>query len=98
MKSKYSLKNRRVGILGMAFKANVDDIRDSLSFRLSKILKFSGADVMCSDEFAASPDFVSKEEITAKCETVIIAAPHSVYSKIKYPDHVDLIDIWKISQ
>ena len=98
MKSKYPLKNRKVGILGMAFKANVDDIRDSLSFRLSKILKFSGADVMCSDEFAASPDFVSKEEIISKCETVIIAAPHSVYSEIKYPDHVDLIDIWKISQ
>jgi len=97
MKSKYTLKNRTVGILGMAFKANVDDIRDSLSFRLSKILKFSGANVMCTDEFASNPDFVSKEEILSKCETVIIAAPHSAYSKIKFPDNVDLIDIWKIS-
>ena len=98
MKSKYSLNDRKVGILGMAFKANVDDIRDSLSFRLSKILKFSGANVMCSDEFASSSDFVSKEEIIANCETVIIAAPHSAYKDIKYPSNVDLIDIWKITQ
>ena len=98
LKSKYSLNNRKVGILGMAFKANVDDVRDSLSFRLSKILKFSGAEVICSDEFAENPEFVSKEEIIAKCETVIVAAPHSVYSEIQYPDHIDLIDIWKISQ
>jgi len=98
MKSKYSLNDRKVGILGMAFKANVDDIRDSLSFRLSKILKFSGANVMCSDEFASSSDFVSKEEIIANCETVIIAAPHSAYKNIKYPSNVDLIDIWKITQ
>ena len=98
MKAKYALNNRKVGILGMAFKANVDDIRDSLSFRLLKILKFSGANVMCSDEFASNPDFVSKEEIIANCETVLIAAPHSAYKDIKYPSNVDLIDIWKITQ
>ena len=98
MKSKYSLNDRKVGILGMAFKANVDDIRYSLSFRLSKILKFSGANVMCFDEFASRSAFVSKEEIIANCETVIIAAPHSAYKGIKYPSNVDLIDIWKITQ
>jgi UDP-N-acetyl-D-mannosaminuronic acid dehydrogenase len=98
MKAKYPLSNRKVGILGMAFKANVDDIRDSLSFRLSKILKFSGANVMCSDEFASNPDFVSKEEIVANCETILIGAPHSTYKDIKYPNNIDLIDIWKITQ
>jgi UDP-N-acetyl-D-mannosaminuronic acid dehydrogenase len=95
MKSRYELKNRKVGILGMAFKADVDDIRDSLSFRLSKILKFSGAQVLCSDEFANNPEFVTKEEIVEKCETIIIAAPHSQYADLKFVDSTDVIDIWK---
>ena len=97
MKAKYDLKKRKVGILGMAFKADVDDIRDSLSFRLSKILKFSGAEVFCSDEFAQSPDFVSKEEILDNCQTVIIAAPHSNYNDLQFPESIDVVDIWKTS-
>ena len=36
---KYNLKNKVVGILGMAFKANIDDSRNSLSYKLRKILK-----------------------------------------------------------
>ena len=79
----------------MAFKADVDDIRDSLSFRLSKILRFSGAQVFCSDEFAHNPEFVTKEEIIKNCETVIIAAPHSSYKDLKFSDSTDVIDIWK---
>lgn len=94
MKAKYDLNKRKIGILGMAFKADVDDTRDSLSFRLSKLLKFSGAEVFCSDEFAQNPDFVTKEEIIDNCETIIIAAPHSNYNNLKFPDSIDVVDIW----
>ena len=96
MKSKYKLNKRKVGILGMAFKANVDDVRDSLSFKLSKMLKFNGADVLCSDEFVSNPEFVSKEELVSKCETIIIGAPHSSYVNLEIPPNVEVIDIWKI--
>jgi len=96
MKSKYKLNKRKVGILGMAFKANVDDVRDSLSFKLSKMLKFNGADVLCSDEYASNPEFVSKEELVSKCETIIIGAPHSLYVNLEIPPNVEVIDIWKI--
>ena len=34
-----SLKNKAVGLLGMAFKANIDDTRSSLSFKLKKLLE-----------------------------------------------------------
>ena len=47
---KYDLSKTKVGILGMAFKADVDDIRDSLSFKLGKVLRFHGAKVFYSDE------------------------------------------------
>jgi UDP-N-acetyl-D-mannosaminuronic acid dehydrogenase len=97
MKAKYDLNKRKVGILGMAFKADVDDTRDSLSFRLAKILKFSGAEVFCSDEFAQNPDFVTKEEIIDNCKTVIIGAPHSNYNDLKFPKSIDVLNIWKTS-
>ena len=32
----YNIKNKVVGILGMAFKSDVDDVRDSLSLKLIK--------------------------------------------------------------
>lgn len=96
MKAKYKLNKRKVGILGMAFKANVDDIRDSLSFKILKILKFNGAEVLCSDEYASKPEFVSKEELVSKCETIIIGVPHSSYENFKIPSNVEVIDIWKI--
>ena len=96
MKAKYDLNKRRIGILGMAFKANVDDIRDSLSFKLLKILKFNGAEVICSDEYAQNSDFVSKEELISKCETVIIGVPHSSYANLKISSELEIIDIWNI--
>ena len=94
IKTKKELNKRKIGILGMAFKANVDDIRDSLSFKLSKILKFHGAEVFCSDEYVSNSEFVSKEEIIEKCETIIIGVPHSPYKSLEIPDHIEVIDIW----
>ena len=97
MKNQYDLNRRKVGILGMAFKANVDDIRDSLSFKLSKILKFNGAEVLCSDEFIKNPEFFDKKELISKCETIIIGVPHSSYEDLKFPPNIEIINIWDSS-
>jgi UDP-N-acetyl-D-mannosaminuronic acid dehydrogenase len=90
------LREKKVGILGMAFKADIDDIRDSLSYKLVKILKFYGASVFCSDEFVKDPAFVTKEELITTCPTVIVGAPHSAYKGIKIPKETYLIDLWGI--
>jgi UDP-N-acetyl-D-mannosaminuronic acid dehydrogenase len=39
LKQRHKLDETRVGILGMAFKADIDDIRDSLSYKLGKVLR-----------------------------------------------------------
>ncbi|MGE0760239.1 MAG: nucleotide sugar dehydrogenase [Pirellulaceae bacterium] len=89
-----SLQGRKVGILGMAFKRDVDDTRDSLSYKLAKLLRFHGADVLCSDEFADRPEFVSKEQLVQESEIIIVGAPHSAYSHLTIPSHIEVVDIW----
>ena len=49
MKRKYPLSEMVVGLLGMAFKADCDDTRSSLSYKLKKILKLVAADVLTTD-------------------------------------------------
>ncbi len=91
-----SLKNKNIGILGMAFKAEVDDIRDSLSFKLKKILLSNNANVFCSDEYYEDASFVSKEEIIKKCSIIIIAAPHKNYKKINFNKTQHVVDVWNL--
>ena len=90
------LEGTRFGILGMAFKADIDDIRDSLSYKLGKVLRFHGADVCYSDEFASDPTFVTKEELLACAEVVIVGVPHSAYKTLKVPAGVEVIDLWAV--
>jgi UDP-N-acetyl-D-mannosaminuronic acid dehydrogenase len=92
------LAQTRVGILGMAFKADVDDIRDSLAYKIGKILRFHGAKVLYSDEFAADATFVSKEELIAGSDVVIVGVPHSSYGHLKFPPGMDVINLWNIGK
>jgi len=96
LQQKYDLSKTKVGILGMAFKADIDDIRDSLSYKLGKILRFHGATVFYSDEFAQDSTFIPKEELLAKSEVVIVGVPHSIYKEIVIPPETDVIDVWGI--
>ncbi len=97
-KKGFELMNTRVGLLGMAFKAETDDIRDSLSYKLAKILKFHGAAVVCSDEYVKDPTFVTKEEVIQTCRILIIAAPHAAYTDLRIPEESHLVDIWNIAR
>ena len=98
LRKKYDLSKSKIGILGMAFKADIDDIRDSLSFKLGKILRFHGAKVYYSDEYAKNPDFVSKEELIKKSDVVIVAIPHSAYKGLVLPRKIEVVDLWGVTK
>ena len=91
-----ALPKATVGVLGVTFKAESDDIRDSLAFKLIKILKFRGARVVCSDEYFKHPDHVSKEALVACSDAVIIGAPHRAYRRLAFPKGKKVVDIWGI--
>ncbi|MBI3402968.1 MAG: nucleotide sugar dehydrogenase [Acidobacteria bacterium] len=96
LRRRYDLAQTRVGILGMAFKADIDDTRDSLSYKLGKILRFHGAQVGYSDEFATDPTFVSKEQLVQSSDVVIVGVPHAAYRTLAIPATVDVVDVWGV--
>ena len=96
LREKYDLSKTKVGILGMAFKADIDDIRDSLSYKLGKILRFHGAEVFYSDEYAKDPTFITKDKLIKESDIIIIGVPHSVYKGLKIRRRVKVVDLWGI--
>jgi len=95
LKDRYSLRNKTVGILGMAFKADSDDKRESLSYKLKKILEIEAKKVLCSDVYIREEGFVSAQELIRNSDIVILGAPHKRYKR--YKDLISnkiLVDVW----
>ncbi len=93
LEQRYQLQAMTVGILGMAFKADSDDTRSSLSYKLKRILRFKAAQVICHDPFVRDDgDLVSLEEILARSDLLLLATPHPQYRNIT--TNVPLVDIW----
>jgi len=93
MKNKYDLTKKTVGILGMAFKGNNDDPRESLSYKLKKKLEVEAETVLCNDPYIKDPRFVALDEIKQKADIVVLATPHTVYAEENWNGKV-VIDMW----
>ena len=93
---KTKISGSRVGILGMAFKAESDDIRDSLSYKLKKVLEFQGADVSCSDEYVQDSTFVSRDALLQHCDALIVGVPHDAYRRLKPRPGQVVMDVWGV--
>ena len=79
------LANKRVAILGMAFKAESDDKRDSLSYKLKKLLEVEALEVLCTDPYISDPGFVPLENAVRNADMIIVGAPHKVYRDLEIP-------------
>lgn len=99
LKKKEPLRKKKIGILGMAFKGDIDDVRESLAFKLRKLLMFEGAQVFCSDEFwdgnqfIEKSEFLTKEELLRQCDIIVIGAPHTAYKRLNFSGKT-IVDIW----
>ena len=79
----------------MAFKQNIDDTRDSLSFKLKKLLELNMYKVIVSDYLISEYSY-SEQLLIKKCDAVIIAVPHDRYFNLKIPKNKFVIDTWGI--
>jgi UDP-N-acetyl-D-mannosaminuronic acid dehydrogenase len=94
LKARHPLDRMTVGLLGMAFKADSDDPRESLSYKLKKALDYEAAGVLCTDVYIKDPTFLSLDETVARSDLLILGAPHREYRQFKFPEAKPMIDIW----
>jgi UDP-N-acetyl-D-mannosaminuronic acid dehydrogenase len=100
-----SLRGRKVAVLGLAFKRDTDDERDSLSHKLIRLLERELADVVVHDPFVPGFD-TSLDEVLTGVNVVIVATNHSAYSNpaifasITAHAQIDclIVDPWNVFQ
>ncbi len=74
------IKNTPIALLGLSYKANVGDLRESPSLTIRKILEEKQADIIAYDPyFPEYSDVQSLEEALGKALAVLIAADHKVF-------------------
>lgn len=102
VKEKTDLKNKKAVILGASFKRNIDDIRNSLSFKLKKALLREQCEVIMHDPNIEEYN-LDLELVLDKADIVFIAMNHDEYKilnkeflrKLVNPDCV-VCDIWNM--
>jgi UDP-N-acetyl-D-mannosaminuronic acid dehydrogenase len=90
------LLGKRIGILGMAFKGESDDPRDSLSFKLRRLLQWEGAEVLCTDPYVVDDEFLPLYAVLERADILVVGAPHNTYRELDLGGK-PLVDVWGLS-
>jgi UDP-N-acetyl-D-mannosaminuronic acid dehydrogenase len=75
-----SLRERKVAVLGLAFKRDTDDERDSLSHKLVRLLERELADVAVHDPVVRTPT-ASFDDAVSGASVVVVATNHSAFER-----------------
>jgi len=95
LEDRFDLAELRVGILGMAFKGGSDDSRDSLAYKLRKILTLKARETLCTDPYIADDRFLPLEDVLKRADLLVIAAPHPDYAELDTDKPV--VDMWGLT-
>jgi UDP-N-acetyl-D-mannosaminuronic acid dehydrogenase len=94
LRRRYNLSQMTVGLLGMAFKSEIDDIRASLSYKFKKVLKGIARDVLATDPLVTvDPDLLPLDDVIARSDILILCTPHSVYKTANLKGK-PVVDVW----
>ena len=94
LKRRVNLRDKSVGLLGMTFKADCDDTRDSLSFKLKHLLMLEAKEVLLHDPFLEGPEYYPLDTVVERADVLVIGVPHSEYRGLRIPRGKIVEDIW----
>src|SRR3989440_2730016 len=93
-----SLRDSKVAVLGLTFKRDSDDVRDSLSFKLIRLLERELAHVSRHDPHVPA-ESEPLDTALAGADAVVIATNHSAYESLlaHVPKSALLVDPWNVT-
>ena len=96
-KQKKALNGSKVLVMGLAYKNDIDDYRESPSFKVIELLEKNGAEVIVNDPFCDTARYKDKtyysvdwKEVIDDSDIVVITTGHTVY------DYEDIVDRAKV--
>jgi UDP-N-acetyl-D-mannosaminuronic acid dehydrogenase len=91
---RYDLSRMTIGLLGMAFKAEIDDTRASLSYKVKKALLPLADAILTTDPFVTTdPELLPLDDVIARSDLLILCAPHSAYRELDFAGK-PVVDVW----
>jgi UDP-N-acetyl-D-mannosaminuronic acid dehydrogenase len=94
IKCRFDLIHMTIGLLGMAFKAESDDTRASLSYKFKKVLSGQARRILTTDPFVTTdPELIPLDETIANSDLLILCAPHAAYAQADFKGK-PVFDVW----
>ncbi len=94
VQNQYNLGELTVGLLGMAFKADIDDTRASLSYKLKNMLTVRARKVLTTDPYVKDdPGLINLDQVIAQSDLLFLCVPHSQYKDLIVGE-TPVIDVW----
>jgi UDP-N-acetyl-D-mannosaminuronic acid dehydrogenase len=94
LRQQQKLRDKVVAVLGMAFKSESDDKRESLSYKLRKLLMVEAREVLCTDPYVVDEKLVSLDAAVEQADVIVLGAPHSVYRDLQFSEDKVIVDVW----
>lgn len=94
LRREHDLSKMTIGLLGMAFKAESDDPRASLSYKFKKVLTGYARAVLTTDPFVTDdPALLPLDEVVARSDILILCTPHAAYRTADLKGK-PVVDVW----
>ncbi len=84
-----AISNPTIGILGVAYKKNVDDARETPAARIAELFseKFQ---VLMTDEHVKQDDLKSLEQVLSTCSVIVLVTDHDQYAEINFSEYPNI--------
>lgn len=82
--SKLDPEAEKISVLGVAYKGNTDDARESPAFEIINGLKSAGYEIAIHDPHFDNPDYLDLDEATKDSSLVLILTDHNEFKDLDY--------------